>query len=244
MKIRKLALTISILSVLAFASIGFSAWVITNPDSSKTADGTITVEDVTSNAFGLDIQFVDNKKTIVYGTKSLDTSLDNKWLKNDSVGEENLSATIEVKLTPIGNTIEQIFESNSLNVELTGKKNDSTLDTETFNNLFTDATLGTPILKVSKDNGVSDSFNNLIILKKDNFAIKQDSKTTYYVCYIKVEFSWGTHNWGSYTNPYQYYNSKPFDAELAIEANNFLEKVYNNLNGLSYVLTISSTKSN
>ncbi len=242
MKIRKLALTISILSVLAFASIGFSAWVITNPDSSKTADGTITVEDVTSKAFGLDVKFVDDNK-IVYGTKKLDGTTNYNWLTNDSVGTENLSATLEVKLTPIGNTIDDIFKSNSLNVTLTGKKDNNILDNGAFNQLFSDAELGTPTLTVSQDNI---NFSGLTELSQNNFnELTDDNSNKYYVCYIKVDFSWGSHEWNSYTNPYQYYNSQPFDTKLALEANGFLAKVHENLNNLSYVLTISSsTKTN
>ena len=95
---KMIAASIAILSSAAVVSTGFAAWVISGGES-KTAQGTITADDVSSSLHT--ILDLTASQTITYGgltstNKDGTISRDNVWLKNE--GQETLLAALELKI--------------------------------------------------------------------------------------------------------------------------------------------------
>lgn len=232
MKRKSITLTICILAVLALASIGFASWIISNPEASGHDEGTVWVDDVTSEVYNVNATL--SNKSIIFGTPDGYVAQPNDWLTNSNTDKtDSLETILTVVITPEDTTnVTATLNSASLAVTLSGEKtvdgSPVAIAPADLTTLFTDAGLGSPTLEVLKPGTVDQwlAFDGTI--DKDDMVIDTTSGT----CKIRITFSWGSNG-----NPYTYYNAKAFN-DYRTQAETFLKGVYTALNGLSYKVTI------
>ena len=254
MKRRNLTLSLCLLAILAFSSIGFASWVITRPSAENFAEGQIIVDDATNGAYTLVVP--TEMGQIVFGSPAEPGEYEEVWLNNTN-HVEVLSQTIALQIDPAedGKTFADIKDSvNSLKVSLSYisyLKNDSgeyELDEHgnkieqskatNFTHCVTENYIVEPVLsyyagKDDQDNDIWTEFTNGGTLDVDSAFNDQG------ICTIKVEFKWGS--WGGNTanvNPYDYYNGQKYTSALANEAQENLHDLYENLKDVLYKLTI------
>ncbi len=228
MKRKSITMLICIFAVLAFASIGFASWIISNPEASSYDDGTIWVDDVTSQVYNVNATL--SNETIQYGVPQGYSPKATDWLTNNSGKYDLLETVLTVVITPEdAANVDATLKAASLGVTLTGVKSGTDYDTEKLNKLFTDAGLTAPVLSIKNPNADEwTSFDGTI--DYENLLVNSTSGTAQ----IKITFSWGTNG-----NPYTYYNGEGHSyAQDRTEAEAFLAKVYAALYGLTYKVTI------
>lgn len=232
MKRKSITLTICILAVLALASIGFASWIISNPEASGYDDGTIWVDNVTSQVYGVTATLSND--TIQYGVPTDYSPKATDWLTNNSGKSDVLETILTVVITPeTGADVNATLNAASLGVTLTGSKGGTEYTTEQLNTLFTNAGLGAPVLQIKNTSTEPEApewiaFDGTI--DYENLVVDSTTGT----CQIKIIFSWGANG-----NPYTYYNGEghSYSTDRAA-AEAFLANVYSALYGLSYKLTI------
>ena len=254
MKRRNLTLSLCLLAILAFSSIGFASWVITRPSAENIAEGQIIVDDATNGAYTLVVP--TEMGQIIFGSPAEPGEYEEVWLNNTN-HEEVLSQTISLQIEPAeaGKTFADIKDTvNSLKVSLSYisyKKTESgayELDDDgnkieqsmasNFTHCVNENYIVEPVLsyyagKDDEGNDIWTEFNNGDTLAVNNAFNAQG------ICTIKVEFNWGS--WGGNTanvNPYDYYNGQKYTAALANEAQENLHDLYENLKDVLYKLTI------
>lgn len=229
MKRKSITLTICILAVLALASIGFASWIISNPEASGHDEGTVWVDDVTSEVYNVNATL--SNKSIVFGTPDGYVAQPTDWLTNSNTDKtDSLETILTVVITPEDTTnVNATLNSASLAVTLSGEKtvdgSPVAIAPAELTTLFTDAGLAAPVMTI-KSGEEWVAFDGTI--DKDDMVIDSTSGTAQ----IKITFSWGSNG-----NPYTYYNVKAFE-DYRTQAETFLKGVYTALNGLSYKVTI------
>ena len=229
MKRKSITLTICILAVLALASIGFASWIISNPEASGHDDGTIWVDDVTSQVY--DVAATLSVTEIQYGVPTGYLPKATDWLTNNSGKYDSLETILTVVITPEeGADLNATLSSAALGVTLTGVKGSTEYTTEQLNQLFRDAGLTDPVMTIKSGEDWVE-FSDGTINYSDLVVDTSEGTGT---CQIKITFSWGANG-----NPYTYYNGEGHSyAQDREEAEDFLEGVYAALYGLSYKVTI------
>ena len=135
MKRKSITLTICILAVLALASIGFASWIISNPEESGYAEGSIFVDNVTSQVYDVDATL--SVTEIQYGVPTDYSPKATDWLTNNSGKYDSLETILTVVITPEeGADLNATLSSAALGVSLTGVKGGTEYTTEQLNNLF------------------------------------------------------------------------------------------------------------
>lgn len=229
MKRKSITLTICILAVLALASIGFASWIISNPEASGHDDGTIWVDDVTSQVYDVDATL--SVTEIQYGVPTGYLPKATDWLTNNSGKYDSLETILTVVITPEeGADLNATLSSAALGVTLTGVKGGTEYTTEQLNDLFIDAGLAAPVMTIKSGEDWVEFSDGTI-----NYSdLVVDASAGTGTCQIKITFSWGANG-----NPYTYYNGVGHSyAQDREEAEDFLEGVYAALYQLSYKVTI------
>ena len=240
MRRSKLTIFIGILAIFALASIGFASWIITNPNSGTTADGSIVVDDVTSEVFTIKTTWNATNGKILFSKPAGYVEDDSKWLSSKSTETENLEAELTISFEKNDNVdLSSILDETPVQVDLDVLKNGSVMSNSDVTSLFGGLTLPEPKLQIKSGSTFVD-FDGEI-----NFSdLDGDGK-----CVIKVVFSWGTAT--NKENPYVYYNNISFGTEtteedadgnkLTIEvvAEKYLKDLYTKFTGISYKLTLS-----
>lgn len=226
MKRRSITLAICILAVLALASIGFASWIISNPEASGYDEGSIWVDDVTSQVY--DVTATLSNETIQYGVPIGYSPKPTDWLTNNSGKFDSLETILTVVIKPeAGADVDATLNAAALGVTLTGVKGGTEYDTTELNNLFTDAGLPAPVMTI-KSGEEWVEFDGTI--NYTDLVVDATSGTAQ----IKITFSWGANG-----NPYTYYNGTGHSyAQDREEAEEFLAAVYAALYELSYKVTI------
>ena len=226
MKRRSITLAICILAVLALASIGFASWIISNPEESGFAEGSIFVDNVTSQVY--DVKATLSVTEIQYGVPTGYSPKPTDWLTNNSGKYDSLETILKVVITPEdGADVDATLKAAALGVTLTGVKSGTEYDTAGLNKLFTDAGLPAPVMTI-KSGEEWVAFDGTI--NYTDLVVDATSGTAQ----IKITFSWGTNG-----NPYTYYNGTGHSyAQDREKAEEFLGKVYEALYKLSYKVTI------
>lgn len=229
MKRKSITLTICILAVLALASIGFASWIISNPEESGYADGSIFVDNVTSQVYDVDATL--SVTEIQYGVPKGYLPKTTDWLTNNSGKYDSLETILTVTITPEeGADLNATLSSVALGVTLTGVKGGTEYNTEELNDLFIDAGLPAPVMTI-KSGEKWVEFSDGTINYSD---LVVDASAGTGKCEIKITFSWGANG-----NPYTYYNGTGHSyAQDREEAEDFLVGVYEALYQLSYKVTI------
>ena len=232
MKRKSITLTICILAVLALASIGFASWIISNPEESGYAEGSIFVDNVTSQVYDVDATL--SVTEIQYGVPTDYSPKATDWLTNNSGKYDSLETILTVVITPeTGADVNTTLNAASLSVSLTGVKGGTEYTTEQLNNLFKDAGLTEPVLQIKNTSTEPEApewiaFDGTI--DYENLVVNSTTGT----CQIKITFSWGANG-----NPYTHYNGAGHSyAQDREEAEDFLAGVYEALYLLSYKVTI------
>ena len=226
MKRRSITLAICILAVLALASIGFASWIISNPEASGHDEGSILVDDVTSQVY--EVTAALSNETIQYGVPTGYSPKPTDWLTNNSGKFDSLETILTVVIKPEdGADVNATLNAAALGVTLTGVKSGTEYDTAGLNKLFTDAGLPAPVMTI-KSGAEWVAFDGTI--NYTDLVVDATSGTAQ----IKITFSWGTNG-----NPYTYYNGTGHSyAQDREKAEEFLGKVYAALYELSYKVTI------
>jgi hypothetical protein len=211
-----IATAVALCSVGAIAGVGYSSWIITG-GASATVDGTVIVYGVDDHRLGLTAEIASgDNSTIIFGHPSSGTTTGNEWLLYGSdVGQENLSFTLNI-------TVGNLAYLNEVTVVAT-QSGDGT---------------GYQSAKNANYVGALPSYT----VSKDKFTSGSDDTGTYSQ---EVVFSWGTYF--DSKNAYTYYNGKTATSENSLgvtyadDAKTSLAALYNDLNGVSYTLTVTAT---
>lgn len=242
MKRRNLTLSICMLAILAFSSIGFAAWVITRPSTDYATEGAIIVDAATNGAYELVVPTTAGN--IVFGAPADATNDGTQWLVNED-NTEVLSQTIQISVDIADDNTElEDIAINDLKISLAyvSKSTDSE---------------GKPIEVDESASFQACVDANLIVAPKLYYCSAINTETgektwTEFasgatlddavcflngVCELKVEFAWGTEF--NSMNPYEYYNGLDYTNALAVEAEENLNLLHENLEGVYYKLTIN-----
>ena len=232
MKRKGIILASAILGSVAVVSTGFAAWVITSNQVTATPTGNILVETVSSESYSIDVKWVDKsgevdtEQNISFGGNTAETTY--HWL-SFSGNYENLT--------------ERFYVTASKTVKEAGK--DDVVTTITSGSFTVSLDIG----KMDGDKWVSSLANFTSEEQKyitlptfnDSYSVASVTKDAP----VAVSFGWGDafKPEGEQTakNPYEYFNSKAYTAELGAEADQKLTGLYNLTNGLQYKLTITYT---
>ncbi len=217
---RHLKLFISILSCVILISIGYSAWIITNP-TSKTIDGTITVDVVKDARIGIKAELDDNK--IIFGSKESDPSNTYHWMKYEkNEAEEKLTTTLSITIINFS-----YLKNTDTALKLTVSEKDADSENSKYQQAFKKEYVSAlPLLEYTKE-------------QLDSIEGKTyDSTNDVFTCKIVIEFSWGS-KFGN-KNPIDYYNNQEYSDELAKNAIDTLTELHTLLNGVNYILTIET----
>ena len=202
-----IAASIAILSSAAVVSTGFAAWVISGGES-KTAEGTITADEVSSKLHT--IKGLTASQTINYGgLKTADKNVRitdvNVWLENDV--EERLLATFDFQVENVqsSETATDIFKSITLTE---GNSTDDTsytsMATKGYVALLNSYTMST----ITYTTGEPKLYNDEHTSNTGMYLVKGEadtSTTTTMNFKLYIVFGWGTTFESK--NPWNYYNA-------------------------------------
>lgn len=204
---KMIAASIAILSSAAVVSTGFAAWVISGGES-KTAEGTITADEVSSKLHT--IKDLTASQTINYrGLKASDKDTKitdaNVWLKNDV--EEKLLATFDFKVENVQDSDKptDIFKSITLTEPgASGTTSYTSMATTGYVATLDSYTMST----ITYTTGEPKLYNDDHTSKTGMYLVKgvaDGSVTTTMNFKLYIVFGWGT-TFGS-KNPWNYYNA-------------------------------------
>ena len=250
----------SLLTTIAVVSVGLASWVITAPTIAATADGTIKVDTVSTNAVTLagtwvsvtedeNAISVDNdlteKPVIYYGAP--EKTIEGAWLTNkeataDTPKYENLTAWLKVTATTEG-------DATVSNLTVTFTASDSAKfngaiavvpETDTESKIKGKTLIGAPKFTVWAYDGTKYVKGGAPTpyLSTDSKAVVSLTGSTAHTYIIKVEFSWGTAF--NNENAYEYFNKKAYDSTSADIATEALTKLNTALSGVTYIMTVSA----
>lgn len=201
-----IAASIAILSSAAVVSTGFAAWVISGGES-KTAEGTITADEVSSKLHT--IKDLTASQTISYGGLK-DSDKDNNitdanvWLKNDM--EEKLLATFDFKVENVQDSDKptDIFKSITLTEPgASGTTSYTSMATTGYVATLDSYTMST----ITYTTGEPSLYNDDHKSKTGMYLVKgvaDGSVTTTMNFKLYIVFGWGTTF--EFKNPWNYYN--------------------------------------
>lgn len=217
---RHLKLFISILSCVILISVGYSAWIITNP-TSKEIDGTITVDVVKDARIGIEAHFDDSK--IVFGSKEPDINNKYHWMKyEENEKQEKLTTNLTIKIKNFS-----YLKDTDTALKLTVSEKKGNEESSKYQQALDKTYVSElPLLNYTKEQLESID------------GKKYDSTNDTFECTIQIKFSWG--NAFENKNPIDFYNSKEYDDELAKTAITTLAELHELLDGVSYTLTIET----
>lgn len=225
---------ISAVTAVALAGTGIAGWVITT-GASKDVKANITV--YTAERKGLTISEIEWYKddatksenkveapSFIFGKSS--STHDKAWLTATDVLEEQLSLVMKFTVT------KDVTEGSASDA--------APVVSYTFGLSSKDQ--GSKY-KDAKDKGyITDTDNPL---DTENYEYTKEALTgtttdnkVYTYTTVPLKFGWGTAFGGQ--NPYDYYNAKTGTDELGKTAENALKSLYNDLNGLSFTVTINA----
>lgn len=233
---KMIAASIAILSSAAVVSTGFAAWVISGGES-KTAEGIITADDVSSKLHT--IKDLTKSQTINYGglkAADKDTKITdaNVWLENKS--EESLLATFDFKVENVQDSDEptDIFKSITL-TEAGAKEAASYTSMATAGyvatlNLYTMSTITYTTSEPKLYNNDHTSKTGMYLVK----GVADGSVTTTMNFKLYIVFGWGT-TFDS-RNPWNYYNGL---SNADSTAKKSAETALDALHGMNAKLTVT-----
>lgn len=245
----------SLLTTIAVVSVGLASWVITAPTIEQTADGTIKVDTVSTNAVTLagtwvsvtedeNAISVDNdlteKPVIYYGAP--EKTIEGAWLTNNDTAKESLTAWLKVTATTTGT-------ATVSNLTVTFTASDSAKfngaiavvpETDTESKIKGKTLIGAPKFTVWAYDGTKYVKGGAPTpyLSTDSKAVVSLTGSTAHTYIIKVEFSWGTAF--NNENAYEYFNKKAYDSTSADIATEALTKLNTALSGVTYIMTVSA----
>lgn len=224
MKNKKMAVAgISLLGSIGVISTGFAGWIIAAQPQTKEGNGSITADgNVTSKSiviketsgFGPESDAATNG-AICFAPKI--TKETYNWLEaNNKNGEEDLTAVYTVNLGISNVTTIKVYgvtlaeKDGGTNYSALSNGGQNQLGTlPAFNNNVA-ATAGHGDIKLAKTSGTA-------FTCADGVATASvDSKATEMSFTISINFAWG--KYFDYQNPYKYYNSKSYTADLQADA--------------------------
>lgn len=225
MKRKTLTLAISVFALLAIISVGFASWVITRPASDVSADGTITVDDVTDLNVTITYKWVTDAsggteltaaKPIVFGNDADATSAN--WLYNNRIGTENLEAYLKVTVT--------VDDASAM----VGKK-----IIATFNAVNASKEVSTTYAEAISAKYITGPNNGSKLDGEFTASDFASSKTVTKV--FTIQFGWGQ-EFGK-VNPIKKWQT--YSADNATAATTALNALNEKLTGVSYKVTLSQT---
>ncbi len=240
---KSITLGIASLSLISLASVGFAAWVISGGDS-KDVSGTITVDTVENNLHAIsEIKWANSVNPTTYNEVSgkIYFGMDNTtltststWLNNTSEDKEQLSDTVQIKVSNVYKTAGSSEEEEpevTINAELKETSNGSQ-----YSAALTAQVVGD--LPTKKDSEQSGSEAGIFISGPIQVNNSRDATYT-----IKVQFAWGTafnsENPAKYAEEMASSSSDYWDLSKKSSFASALETIYK-LNECKFTLTITT----
>jgi hypothetical protein len=214
-KNKKIIVTATALGLVALVSTGFASWVISGGDT-KIIDGSISVETVNDNSRVLTVTPTDSDKTTLsFGATN--TKYESPWLTTKNGTAECKSVTYTVTCTN--------YDANAIVKPVVKYVKDST-EYDKISALYTtDKNFSTYINDITAEYG--------------DWSVNDSTKTG--TTTLTVSYTWGSafilKEADGSLNPYDYYNSQAYTADLGTEASTRLTNIYNALNGVSFKVT-------
>lgn len=222
MKIKKISMLLSVLAFVLLTSVGFAAWVITG-DAKADKTGNITTEAVYDNRIKMTIELVEATSgagTNIHYGKPSSTNIEGSWLLADSATKvQNLSVKVKITITNWVDIKDRINVAGNITV--------TSVASETGKN-YSDA-------QTYKDAQLLGDLPGTITINNSEFVAGSG------VVEKTLNFTWGTAFDGQ--NPYTYYNDGKASNEYADEAIKRLKHLNENLNGVTYKVTVTATAS-
>lgn len=240
---RKLSLKlISLLSVLVLVGVGFAAWVIVKPADDATTNGSFTTYGYEEASYGISVAVKDSgNSSIVFGKPKSYSAKNTDWLvPSTDMSEENLSVTFVVTLKLNDEKYANYLPSDVYFAIGLSDGSESKWNTAKEYVDGPSVKHGKTALVIKAASSEGSSFGSCALKVTGEGAVftKNASYETQYSCEITVEFGWGTSKLNG-QNPYNYFNasgkdykSNNNDAKAALDA-------INNLNSVSYSITVS-----
>lgn len=204
----------SILGCTALVSVGFAAWMITTTPDPVTLNGDIIVETVTDT----NISFVQDE--FVWTDSDDDPENNQKIIfggREAEPGDWLVNSTLEHLSTTLTIVVENYTELEKVKVSLAAS------DPEKYQAAVTA--------------GYVAALPTIADVKVASFS-QVDGQPTKGKADIQITFDWGTAFGGN--NPMDYYNEMDSSTVNGADAKNKLTALYNNLNGLTYTLTLTA----
>lgn len=240
MRRRNLTLTLCLLAMLAFSSIGFAAWVITRPSTDHYSEGAIIVDAASNGAYELVVP--QDAGNIVFGAPDV-AQKNTDWLVN-AENKEVLSQTISVAvdIADEDKTLEDIVISDlTISLSYIGKETvDGKIKEVDKSDKFAACVAANLVIapKLYYYAGLDEETQEEIWVEFESGDTLDDTKCFINgVCVLKIEFAWGSAFDGK--NPYTFYNGREYTNDLANEAQDKLNTLHTNLQGVFYKLTIN-----
>lgn len=214
MKRKTLTLVLCLLATFALASVGFAAWVLTNPDVTVTGEtqGDFTVYSATDASVSVEASF-DNTG-FVFGAPVTPESGGNPWLTATGMDTDVLTVNVTLiianyaSLSDAGLTIKIYPTFNDVE--------DTTKLKSAIGSEYIACSTGT-----FKDESItvgSDTKSAYVLTKQiAKSTIQPTENEGEGTVTFALTFAWGTKFGGE--NPFNYYYDKPFDAAVATKLN-------------------------
>ena len=219
MKRKSILLASALFGSIAVVSTGFAAWVITSPTATTEAEGNVKVETVQDKRVAITPTWEGGNSSIIFGKD--DGSYANTWLdvEGDTVGDENLSVTLNVAVTNAAANSKIIAS-----VKVFDGETDITAQWESKNKWVK-----------TEDDPATDGVNEeeaytfITLPTGGQYTISEGQVT------IPLVFNWGTIF--DNKNPAEYYNL-PYSDALATEALARLQAFYDFTDSLSFKVVL------
>lgn len=222
MKRKTLTLVLCLLATFALASVGFAAWVLTNPDVTVTGEtqGDFTVYSATDAS--VSVEATVSPTGFIFGAPVSPKTGGTPWLTYDGMSTDVLSVTITLEVTNY-----ESLGTNGLTVEVYDLFAGSKLKTA-IDNKYIECTSGTFAQKsITVNKTATDAYSLTKTFSKAEIQTGEGTVS------FALTFAWGDSLGGE--NPYNYYYDKDYLADVATNLN----ALYTALNGLKFNLLIT-----
>lgn len=218
MKRKTLTLVLCLLATFALASVGFAAWVLTNPDVTVTGDtqGDFTVYSATDASVSVKASF--DKTGFVFGAPVTPESGGNPWLTATGMATDVL--TVNVTLT-IANYASLSDAGLTIKIYPTFEENE---DTSKLKSAITSNYIACLTGTFADENiTIGSATKPAYVLTKQiaKSTIQPTENEGEGTVTFALTFAWGT-EFGE-VNPFNYYYDEPFDAAVATKLNGLHE---------------------
>ena len=232
MKKKSLAALLSGFLTVCLTGVGFAGWFIVEAGQSETLQGgNVVVETFSKKTVTVEASFTKDVDSTLKFVADTSKETTNKWLKFESQNKENLSISLDLKVTNYSQLAALTFDYDGgtyANTTFTPSSNYADVLNTYIVEPTTRSIAGT---EITTENGWT------LVAATEN-ADEYATKT------VLLSYTWGSNfklGNAAPCNPYEYYNNQSSSEALISDAQTKIGTLYNKLNGLMYQVTITPT---